>query len=230
MFYNCWKITVAPEISATTVMTDGCASMFANCTGLTTPPSILPAMSFPDSWEAYGWMFENCWSLTSAPMLPANNVNRLTYSGMFANCTGLTTAPVLSAMTVQASAYTNMFSNCISLTDAPVLPASGLSEYCYYEMFKGCSQLSSITMNATTNLGATNALTNWVRDVSPTGVFVKQENTVLPSGNNGIPEGWVAYSDNIILTPTTIECGLTGKTVSVTATSLNSWTANTSNE
>lgn len=42
-----------------------------------------------------------------------------------------------------------------------------------------------------TNISATSCLTNWVNGVSTTGTFIKNASmTTLPSGNNGIPEGW----------------------------------------
>ncbi len=166
-------------------------------------------------------MFEHCYNLITPPLLPATDVNRATYKHMFRDCYSLTTPPALPATTVQMSAYTQMFENCTGLTSAPELSASALTDYCYYEMFKGCSQLSAITMLATSNLSASNALTNWVSGVSPTGVFVKEMYVTLPTGNNGIPQGWLALSNGIVLSKNRIDCE-SGTTETITVTSLNS--------
>ena len=57
-------------------------------------------------------------------------------------------------------------------------------------MFKGCNKLNYIKMLAT-NKSASYCLNNWVSNVASNGTFVKHENmTSLPSGINGIPEGW----------------------------------------
>lgn len=219
MFRDCWALTTPPVILAQEIKGFGLKSMFLDCTGLTQTPT-LHINAFKDTHQCEG-MFENCISLAQTQTLPNITPTTGTYKRMFANCWSLTTAPELPSVTLSNSAYTAMFENCTGLTEAPLLPATALTDYCYYEMFKGCSQLSAITMLASSNLSATDALTNWVSGVSPTGVFVKEVYATLPTGNNGIPQGWLALSNGITLSKNRIDCE-SGTTETITVTSLNS--------
>lgn len=43
-----------------------------------------------------------------------------------------------------------------------------------------------------TSISAGNCLSNWVKGVSSTGTFVKHPDmTTLPTGDSGIPSGWI---------------------------------------
>jgi hypothetical protein len=124
-------------------MADYCFfSMFSNCTGLTTAPS-LPATTLANS--CYYYMFLNCTGLTTAPSLPATTLANSCYRSMFSGCTGLTTAPSLPATTLANSCYRSMFSGCTGLTTAPSLPATTLADSCYRSMFSGCTTLKVST-------------------------------------------------------------------------------------
>ena len=113
---------------------------------------------------------------------------------MFSGCTSLTTAPALPATTLAQSCYYYMFANCTSLTTAPELPATTLASQCYSYMFYGCSNLNYIKMLAT-NISASYCLSSWVSGVASSGTFVKNLNmTTLPSGINGIPNGWTVVN------------------------------------
>ena len=84
-----------------------------------------------------------------------------------------------------------MFNGCTSLTTAPELSATTLTTWCYERMFNGCTKLNYIKMLAT-DISATNCLNGWVSGVSSTGTFVKHPNmTSLPTGDSGIPTGWI---------------------------------------
>ena len=96
---------------------------------------------------------------------------------------------VLPATTLVFACYMFMFYGCTSLTTAPELPATTLKNYCYYYMFYDCSSLNYIKMLAT-DVSANNCLTNWVTNVATSGTFVKDASATLPTGINGIPDGW----------------------------------------
>ena len=135
-------------------------------------------------------MFYNCSSLTTAPELPATTLADNCYWSMFEGCTSLTTAPELPATTLADGCYWSMFEGCTSLTTAPELPATTLAESCYEYMFYNCSKLKNITMLAT-NINATGCLSEWVSGVASIGTFTKASTmTSLPTGTNGIPNGW----------------------------------------
>ena len=102
----------------------------------------LPAETLAGS--CYGYMFNSCTSLTTAPELPATTLASSCYNHMFANCTSLTTTPQLPATTLTDYCYQYMFFGCTSLTTTPsVLPATTLADYCYQGMFQGCTNLTT---------------------------------------------------------------------------------------
>jgi len=91
-------------------------------------------------------MFMNCTSLTTVPNLPSTSLAKSCYSGMFSGCTGLTSVPsdLLPSMALAEGCYSTMFYNCTNLTNIPDLPATTLAKSCYTYMFEGCSKIKVI--------------------------------------------------------------------------------------
>ena len=116
------------------------------------------------------------------------------FYGLFEDCTSLTKAPILPATTLlNDSCYAYMFSGCQSLTKAPELPATTLGERCYINMFSGCRSLKEVRISATKT--ATDALNGWLQNVSATGDFYCDPNaTIFPPGQSGIPENWARHA------------------------------------
>ena len=207
MFYNCTNLTSTPALPATT-LAEGCyASMFYGCTSLITAPA-LPATTLAES--CYTNMFQKCTSLITAPELPATNVANRCYASMFFGCTSLKNIPsILPATTLVGACYTAMFYGCSSITTAPILPAKTLtyenknSSYigCYYEMFYGCSKLNYIEMLGEGYIDW-HYTRNWVRNVAPTGTFIKSDNVdIAIDSYDGIPIGWTVYNESDIEDP-----------------------------
>ena len=120
-------------------MSNSCyAYMFDDCTSLTQAP-ILPATTLATG--CYAYMFQGCTSLTQAPNLPATTLATSCYESMFEGCTSLTRAPELPATTLADRCYSCMFQSCPSLAQAPILPVTTLPGYCYYRMFRNCTSL-----------------------------------------------------------------------------------------
>jgi hypothetical protein len=119
--------------------------LFLNCSVLTSAPE-LPATELED--RCYYDMFYGCTSLTAAPELPATELEDRCYSTMFEKCTSLKSAPELPATKLASFCYYEMFYGCTSLTSAPKLSAIELAEACYCKIFYGCKNLSSVTMLA----------------------------------------------------------------------------------
>jgi hypothetical protein len=90
-------------------------------------------------------MFRNCTSLTTPPNLPATELALGCYAYMFRGCTSLTTAPSLPANTLVGGCYQYMFYGCTSLTTAPSLPATTMADYCYAYMFRDCTSFKVST-------------------------------------------------------------------------------------
>jgi len=162
-------------------------NLFNDCASLITAPE-LPATTLTSN--CYTQMFGGCRGLTVAPMLPATTLASTCYGRMFKNCTSLVTAPMLPATTLPVGCYSSMFSGCASLVEAPELPALIVPATGYSSMFNDCTNLNYIKMMAT-DISAGNTMDGWVRNVSPTGTFVKNSAaTWNVTGASGIPEGW----------------------------------------
>ena len=145
---------------------------------------------------AFRYLFSGCTVVNAKDLiLPATTLANNCYERMFQDCKSLTSAPVLPATTLAEDCYSCMFYNCKSLTSAPELPATTLADWCYSYMFQGCSSLNYIKMLAT-DISANKCLNDWVSNVSPTGTFVKNKNATWNiTGTSGIPSGWTVVEE-----------------------------------
>ena len=123
-----------------------------------------------------------------------NSVMNHAFNKLFNGCTSLVKAPELPATTLGTYCYFKMFRGCQLLTKAPELPATTLATSCYQYMFSGCQSLKEVRVSATTT--ATDALTDWLKDVSATGDFYCDPNaTIFPTGSvSGIPANWTRHA------------------------------------
>lgn len=146
------------DLSMLTVPQSGYESMFSGCTGLKTPPSLLPATTL--NGKAYYQMFYNCTALSSAPVFPHEESGTYRLNGenicrqMFYNC-GFTalTGQLFNASTVLAKAcFQDMFSTCKSLATIPedYLPAITLAVDCYRGMFQSTALTTAPDLKAET--------------------------------------------------------------------------------
>ena len=214
MFSGCQSLTEAPRLPATTIAQNCYGYMFYGCRSLKEAPE-LPATTLARAFSCYQSMFRECQSLTKAPELPATTLTANCYQYMFEGCRSLTKAPVLPATALASSCYQYMFRGCQSLTKAPELPATTLAQSCYQSMFSGCQSLKEVRVSATTT--ATDALKEWLKDVSATGDFYCDPNaTIFPTGTSGIPSGWrrIPPVDDITK-PLTFKATQDGSTVSL---------------
>ena len=127
-------------------------------------------------------------SFESLTTIPSNYALR----GLFYGNTYLKDASymILPATTLTTGAYRRMFQACTSLTTAPELQAKAVPQNGYYYMFYECSSLNYIKCLAT-SVSASNAVNDWVTNVSASGTFVKDSSmSDWSSGDNGIPNNW----------------------------------------
>ena len=223
MFYGCINLRQAPELNATTIANYCYNSMFEGCTELTTAPELPALTMLPYCYNrmfaytkiekspelnattlansCYGQMFYGCYRLFQAPILPATTLAHSCYEFMFNGCTSLVKAPELPATTLTPYCYYGMFENCQSLTQAPELNATSLLNRCYKEMFKNCNNLNYIKC-LSTDITATDALTDWLSGVAPSGTFVKKYGVeFLTNSPSGIPEGWTVEEIDVPIPP-----------------------------
>lgn len=172
----------------------------------------LPFMSLTPS--CYMRMFNNCFSLTNAPYLPATTLGSNCYDHMFSGCTSLRIFQnTLPATTLANKAYYYMFENCISLKTAPYLPATSKIDEAYVGMFSGCTNLvevQSILPATTVNKnGYAHMFENCINlEVAPTLMLstinnmynqlnsmfqncIKLKNIKILSTNINLPDNWV---------------------------------------
>ena len=188
VFFGSKFLYDAKELKLPNDATESCYyNTFQGCTSLTTAPE-LPATTLAQS--CYESMFDNCTSLMQAPELPATTIATNCYSRMFFNCYSLTQAPALPATTLASNCYNSMFYNCSSLVQAPELPATTLQFNCYSNMFRGCSKLNYVKAMFITNQRLDTYLQQWLKNVSPTGTFVKNKDATWGNTDVGIPTGW----------------------------------------
>ena len=138
LFSGCTNIVEAKNliIPASTMSTSACTKMFYGCTSLTTAPE-LPATNVESS-GGYRLMFCGCSKLKTAPVIAASSFGYCTCHGMFSGCTSLTTAPVLSATTIGRGRYGQII------------------EGCYSWMFANCTSLTTAPELPATNLSGAN--------------------------------------------------------------------------
>lgn len=144
MFINCTSLTTAPKLPATK-LTEYCyMAMFAGCENLSSAPA-LNATEVP--YGCYQQMFMDCTSLKNGPALLATEVGAYCYQQMFCGCTGMESGPeILPAKKLSELCYQNMFRKCKSLTKAPKLMAEEMAKECCNYMFKECSKLDEVTL------------------------------------------------------------------------------------
>ena len=173
------------ELPATTLGYYCYARMFYGCTRLRNTPQ-LSAMTLTEG--CYYDMFNDCTSITTASSLPATTLASDCYNGMFNNCDALVNAPAtLPATTTASGCYRGMFNLCENLEKAPEIFADTFNVNMYY-MFRQCHSLNHIKVHCTT--WDTSQQTEWVSNVAATGTFEKPSGTTIPTGSDGIPNGW----------------------------------------
>ena len=203
MFEGCSSLTSSPQLPATILSNYCYQRMFSGCTSLISSPT-LPATTF--NTGCYAAIFNNTNVIPDCNNIDFTNVTVI-QSGVLTKLFEGTKVtdnilrnilPInqstnhyyLPVTTLSKQCYMGMFTNCTYLTTAPELPATTLAQSCYASMFYGCTSLNNITMLAT-DISASGCLSDWVKNVSATGTFVKNPSmSSLPTGNSGVPNGW----------------------------------------
>lgn len=182
LFANFTELVSAKDLVFPADYTISYSFLFQNCTGLVTPPSILPATTLSEN--CYGSMFDSCTSLTSAPELPATTLADSCYNTMFVGCSSLTTCPELPATNLPQFCYANMFQDCTSLTAPCVFPTiTNLGYQAFTTMFSGCT---GITWCSESTSGSTE-----YKITTTDGSTSKEHTPQMFYGNGGtpLPEG-----------------------------------------
>lgn len=201
MFYGCIRLQNPPaSLPATDLAASAYKEMFYNCKALRSTPLFPTGDATFSGTQVCHSMFMNCTTLSELQgqlFGAGTTLSGNCFQNMYYGCTSLKTVPqgYLPATTLVGSCYYRMFYNT-AIVKSPVLPAETMVGSCYYEMFRGCKSLNHITCLATTSIGTSSSLSNWVYSVASSGTFVKAAAaTSWPSGNSGIPSGWTVETE-----------------------------------
>ena len=219
MFEGCTSLVNAPALPSTNVKDHSYSKMFKGCTSLKKAPALPTKVVQTNSYEQ---MFQGCTSLESAGAIEANSLGNRSCQNMFNGCTSLKTPPEMGVFSTTIQSMYGMFDGCTALEYAPEFQTTSVGYNTMEYMFRGCTSLkktpvlyvpagaeacynsmfsgnSSLTYIINTNADyAYNRYVNWVRDVAPSGVFVKNASVDWPRGNNGVPNGWIVVNDGDI--------------------------------
>ena len=163
-------------------------NLFAHCQTLIHAKNLIfPATNLTN--QCYRTLFEDCPLMVSAPTFPATTLKQFCYFGTFYNCPSLSDVQdFISASTCPMYSISNMYWGCSSLVKAPDLIVNTLESYSSHGMFENCTSLKYFKCLA---INHTNDATNiWLKNVSPTGTFIKRAGASWISGDSGIPNGW----------------------------------------
>lgn len=155
------------------------------------------SVTTPPDW-GFAYLFNSCNIIETNKNL-LNGFSALKggcFMRLFDNCTNLISVPDLPWKTLEGECYNGIFNACRSLTTAPYIAATALRGYKpFTSMFNGCSSLSYVKCLISNPQEV--HFPNWLRNVSPTGTFVRDYNATWSTGINGIPEGWTVLVDNV---------------------------------
>lgn len=167
--------------------------------------SILDKTMESTSVPNYGMyqLFSLCFSLTSAPKMPATTLGTNCYQYMFQNCTALTDAPELPATTLSGNCYQYMFQGCSSLTSVPALTATTLESRSYMGMFRNCTALTELTVYAN-DITANKCIQYWL-DGTATGTTGRLHSLGSADFTGQVPSNWnIFYGDLTVTSDTTL--------------------------
>jgi hypothetical protein len=138
----------------------------------------------------YYRLFQENMLITDASRLYIGKIQDACCLGLFHRCTRLKTSPaILPCVELKQYCYNLMFNGC-PLESSIILPAAVGAYHCYDTMF-GKSTLDNpppITLCCLLNECNNSYTPNWLH--SRSGIIYVLENTVWPTDNSGIPEGF----------------------------------------
>lgn len=146
--------------------------------------------------KAANSMYENCANLTK--VMDLSNIYKINNGkGMYMNCTSLTEVSDNNNVN-EINDCQYMYSGCTNLKtgmDLSKVKVITKPEYTWItngfcNMYNNCSKLEEI-IAPNISVWDTNKFTNWVKGVATKGTFYKPKGLEIPTGNNGIPTGWV---------------------------------------
>lgn len=131
-------------------------------------------------------------------ILPSEKLTFGCFACMFENCYSLTKAPILPSTELSDYCYESMFDQCSSLQVAPVLPATTLKNHCYDKMFNDCTKLNYVKVgfgesNTWPTVEGEKPTKNWLSGVCDSGAFewAGTNGAEIETGDDSVPSDWI---------------------------------------
>ena len=183
-------------------LSNNCYSyMFYNCNKLTEAPE-LPAETLKD--YCYSNMFNGCINLSKTAVFAWNKTSQRSCEYMYSNCKKLSSIPVLmfsELVSLSPECYWGMFQNCTGLTEVTIYNTdlSG-NDGCFGKLFYGCNSLKKIVYYPMQLGEDSNTEVNytyeWVSGVSLSGSWYNANGQDFHFASiSEIPLGWIVESD-----------------------------------
>ncbi len=131
MFFQCRRLSAAPNLTINKVGDHGCYQMFQN---------------------AYSLYSSTYYGIASIGTFAINEIGPYGCQEMFSGCKRLDAAPAITAVSVGAHGCEKMFYNCwvnasVGLQTAGAITANSVANYGYASMFEGCKRLTGVQNN-----------------------------------------------------------------------------------
>lgn len=174
-------------------------SLFSDFKTLISAENLITSNITSVSSSSFYTCFSTCKSLVIAPKF--ENITILpqqSFQGCFRECSSLVTPPTFENVTrVESSALIECFRNCSSLVTSPTFEnVTTVESYGFRDCFSGCTSLGIIIAPRPSTWVLVGAFYSWVTGVPTGGTFYKKKGLEIPTGVNGIPEGWTVVEED----------------------------------
>lgn len=196
VFTHCRSLVIAPTFENVEIVGyQSFQEAFTNCTSLVTAPTFEKLTTIGGD-ATFRYAFQNCTSLVTAPIFGrVTKCTQRTFESIFKDCTSLQVPPTFENLTGgEWYCLIESFKGCTALKVTPNLRnyhLNGCEEF--NEAFMDCTSLQTIYAPRGgwwDVVWVENTTNNWVNGVSANGTFYKRRGLDIPTGVNGIPEGW----------------------------------------
>ena len=172
------------------------SSCFYCCKNLVTAPTFENVTSVGK--EGFNTCFLACTSLVTAPTFDKIIIGEAgSFDSCFSGCTSLVTAPTFENVTsVETDCFRGCFQICTSLVTTPnFINITSVGAFAFNSCFNSCTSLRNIIAPSPSTWN-TQFFVDWVNGIPSTGTFYKKKGLEIPTGVNGIPEGWTVVEED----------------------------------
>lgn len=164
-------------------------------TSLIDPDNYEEVTQLVGGWNFFGMFYDNEFLVDAGDLkMISEKLAEYSYSTMF-EATNIVNAPrfPLVDMVLAEGCCEAMFRDCPDLRNTPELHSRTLVQGCYREMFAYCPSVNTIICLAENPDSDSSALADWLVDAEQQGYFTCLSSAQWPTGDSGIPQGWMIF-------------------------------------